>query len=354
MNVTLYRQDVVLERPVRASRQEHARRSRLFLRLENDGVVGYGEVAPQPDALNGDPGFDDVVNAVGASLALLAGVAAREGALPSWSRVVRLSAATPASNVATALVEMAVLDRELRATSRSLGELWTPRFDTPRQATFSLLDDGTAWVVADSLQRVRVKIAPGPLSERALDRLAQLSVSVLIDYNCSANDDDDVLVQVEQIRDVATISAVEQPFAVGNLVDHARLAKRLDLPLCLDEGVRSLGDLTQIANYEAAAMFCVKPARVGGLANARTMFAKADELGMKAYLGGFFESPFARHVHQLLANSCVNEPSDLVDVAISENGPREVEAVAFSFGVEPSSAMLADAQRLFVSLGSEP
>jgi hypothetical protein len=84
------------------------------------------------------------------------------------------------------------------------------------------------------------------------------------------------------------------------------------------------------------------------------MFARADELGMKAYLGGFFESPFARHVHQLLANSCVNEPSDLADVAISENGPREVEAVAFSFGVEPSSAMLADAQRLFVTLGSEP
>jgi len=346
MKVTLYRQDVVLERPVRASKQDHEGRSRLFVRLEHEGAFGYGEVAPQPERLNGDPSVDDVLDATHDLLARLSDVVTREGALPSWSRVARLAASTPAANAAAALFEMAVLDRELRSASRSVEELWAPRFSTPRQATFSLLDDETDWRVGDPVARVRAKIAPGPLSERALERLARLSVPVLVDYNCSASDDDDVLRQVDQIRDVATISAVEQPYGVGNLADHARLARRLDVALSLDEGVRSLRDLTQIVSYQAATMICVKPARVGGLANARTLFARADELGLDAYLGGFFESPFARRVHQLLANSCVRQPSDLGDVALDDDADLEVVELATSFGVEPSPAMLERAARI--------
>ena len=349
MNVTLYRQDIVLERPIRASAQDHQSRSRLFLRLDHDGVAGFGEVAPQPEELNGDPGFDDVVEATRFALARLEDVITREGSLPSWSRVARLGAATPPSNAAAALVEMAILDRELRVASGAVEDLWPQRFETPRQATFSLLDDDTEWRVDENLARVRVKIAPGDLTERAMDRLAQLSVPVLVDYNCSALTDDDVLRHVEQIREVATIGAVEQPYAVGNLADHAQLAQRLDVPLSLDEGVRSLRDLKQIASYRAATMVCVKPARVGGLANARAMFARADELGLSAYLGGFFESPFARRVHQLLANSCVHEPSDLGDVALGGSTVAEVASVAASFGVEPSTVMLEGARRLSVT-----
>ncbi|MHB8380134.1 MAG: enolase C-terminal domain-like protein [Acidimicrobiales bacterium] len=349
MDVTLYRQDVVLERPVRASAQEHVRRSRLFLRLDHEGVVGYGEVAPQPDRLNGDPGFDDVLDAARVALERLQGVTTRERVLPSWSRVARLGAATPASNAAGTLVEMAVLDRELRAASMDVDDLWVPRFQTPRQTTFSLIDDDAEWRVDDDVVRVRVKIAPGGLTQRALDRLAQLRVPVLIDYNCSALNDDDVLRHVDQIRDVATISAVEQPYAVGNLADHARLAQRVDVPLSLDEGVRSLRDLRQIVLYRAATMICVKPARVGGLANARTIIARADELGLEAYLGGFFESPFARRVHQCLAHSCVREPSDLGDVILAGSAVGEVDDVAGRFGVEPSSVMLEGARRLSVT-----
>jgi O-succinylbenzoate synthase len=345
MNVALFRQYVVLAHPVRSSAQVHDERSRLYLRLEDAGVEGYGEVAPQPYALNGDPGFDDVLEAVGGALARLTDVRNREGVLPTWSRVARLGSGTPASNVASALLEMAVLDREVRIGEERIEDVWAPHYETPLQATVSLLDDETAWNVEDVVQRVRAKSAPGPLSERALDRLAQLVVPVVIDYNCSVRNGDDVLSQVDQIREVATIAAVEQPFAVGNVIDHAQLAARLDVPLSIDEGVRSLSDLILIANYDAAAMVCVKPARVGGLASARAIFSKAEEIGLRAYLGGFFESPFARHVHRALANHCVREPSDLLDVAL-QGGKSEVDDATFGFGVAPSSAMLASAQRL--------
>ncbi|MCU1364137.1 MAG: menC [Acidimicrobiaceae bacterium] len=347
MEATLFQEDVVLERRVQASEQDHRERSRLFLRLEEDGVAGYGEVDPQPYRLNGDPGIVEVRDAIGAALVQLGDLVAREGALPPWTRVARLGNESPPRRVASALVEMAVLDRELRNASRSIDDLWPPRFATPSQSTVSLLDTETPWHIDPASRRVRVKTAPGSLGTVVLERLATLRVPVLLDFNCSANHDDEVLAQVEQARRVCVLAAVEQPYAVGNVVDHARLAARLEVDLSLDEGARSLQDVAHIVRHRAATMICVKPARVGGLANARTIIERARSLGLKVYLGGFFESPYARHVHYALAQSTVEEPSDigLVDVAHNVD---EVSATASSFGLEPSASLLERATALTV------
>ncbi len=355
MNVALFRQDVVLERPVRAGSQVHERRSRLFLRVE-DGATGFGEVAPQPQTLNGDPSLEDVVAAVGSLARVLEGVVAREGELPSWSRVGGLVANRPGDRWAAALFEMALLDRELRRSACEARALWPENFATPTQATVSLLED-IEWCVAGAA-RVRVKSAPGPLAPSALERLASLRVPVLVDYNCSVAGDEEVLEQIELIRSVAAVDAVEQPYGVGNLVDHARLAGVLrrehDVALSLDESVRSLADLRHVARYGAASLVCVKPARVGGLANARTMIARAGDLGLAVYLGGFFESPYARRVHGVLARHAVSEPSDIGEVALAGPNGAESTAIAVSFGLEPSAAMLAGASRLAVAAGEAP
>jgi o-succinylbenzoate synthase len=347
MEATLYQQDVVLERHLRASEQDHRERSRLFLRLEDDGLTGYGEVDPQPHRLHGDPGIIEVRDAIGAALVQLSDLVAREGSLPLWSRVARLGNETPPRRVASALVEMAVLDRELRSSSLSIEELWPPRFMTPLQSTVSVLDEETPWHIDTASQRVRVKTAPGSLGAVALERLSLLGMPVLLDFNCSASRDDEVLAQLEQARRVCEVVAVEQPYAVGNVVDHARLAARLEVDLSLDEGVRSLQDVAQIVRYHAATMLCVKPARVGGLANARTIVERAHSLGLKVYLGGFFESPYARHVHRALAQNTIDEPSDIghVDLANSDD---EVSAVPISFSLEPSALMLERATALTV------
>jgi L-alanine-DL-glutamate epimerase-like enolase superfamily enzyme len=353
MEATLYQEDAVLERRIQASEQDHRERSRLFLRLEHDGVVGYGEVAPQPFRLNGDPGIAEVREAIGAALVQLEDLVSREGALPLWSRVARLGNETPPRRVASALVEMAVLDRELRSGARRVEELWPARFDTPLQSTVSLLDEETPWHVDPASQRVRAKTAPGTLGATARKRLAALQLPVILDFNCSASRDDEVLAQVEQARGACVVAAVEQPYAVGNVVDHARLAARLDVDLSLDEGVRSLHDVAQIVRYKAATMLCVKPARVGGLANARTIIERAQSLGLSVYLGGFFESPYACHVHRALAQSTVDQPSDIGDVDVADVD-EEVSPVSTSFGLEPSPALLERATALTVVRTGEP
>jgi O-succinylbenzoate synthase len=345
MNATLYRQVVALRRPIRASLETHGERTRLFLRVEHDEHWGFGEVSPQPHALNGDPGLTEVLDAVLLALTRLEQVLHREGELPHWARVARLGAATPRDNVAYSLIEMALLDRELRRDERSITDLWSPIGDTPEQQTVSLLDE-TRWSIGNAAARVRVKCAPGSLSVQSRERLSHVGVPVILDFNCSATNDEEVVELVTAVSAVAIVDAVEQPFAAGNVVDHARLAARLEVDLSLDEGVRSVRDLAQIARYGAAEMVCVKPARVGGLANARTVIARAQELGLRVYLGGFFESPYARRVNRALANSCLREPSDLGDVAV--NAREELTTLETSFGVEPSKETLRDTEALTV------
>ncbi len=333
---------------VLAAGQRHDARARLFLRVEHDGVAGFGEVAPQPLGLNGDAALADVIDELRVFVVpQLAQILEREGDVPSWTRVARFAGSRPASSPAVALVEMAILDRELRRTGQRASSLWPARFDTPHQATVSLLDD-TEWSISPDVARVRAKTSSVMPTTLALERLRRLRVPVLLDFNCGARTDADVIEQVRIVGEVVSIAGVEQPYAVGNVVDSARLAQLLDVPLSIDEGVRSVRDVGQIVRYGAAQIVCVKPARVGGLANARSIILAAREAGLRPYVGGFFESPYARHVHALLARNCVEEPSDLAPVSVGLEGyEREIDQVSDGLGVTPSSQMLDAADVLF-------
>jgi len=342
---TLWRDDVTLQWPVSAAAQRHDVRARLYLRIEQDGLTGFGEVAPQPFALNGDPSIDEVLEELDrVTMPQLLEVAAREGTLPSWTRLARFAGSRAASSFSVALIEMALLDLDLRLSGAVISSLWPKNFDTPNQTTVSILDLDECSIANDAA-RVRVKTMPGKLDQRALDLLSELVVPILLDFNCSASRDEQVLEQVEQISHVVTIDAVEQPYAPGNVIDHATLAEQLSVPLSLDEGVRSPRDLEQIVRYSAAKIVCLKPPRVGGLANTRTMAQRAAALGLEPYVGGFFESPYARRVHRLLANNCISQPSDIADVAVQRDHQfGELERVAGGFEVEPSSELLDGAE----------
>ena len=341
VRVTLWRNEVRLARVIGASAQRHEHRSRLYLCVEHEGVAGYGEVSPQPFALHGDPSVDEVVQElVDVVVPRLIEMQEREGEVASWTRIARIAGPRPASASAVALVEMAVLDRELRITGTNARDLWPRVYDTPVQTTVSALGRGTSWRVDPGAARVRVKCAPGALDALALERLGRLETPVLLDFNCSADDPEDVLSLVRQVARVVHVDAVEQPFGPGNVIDHALLAPRLDCGLSIDEGVRSIRDVEHLAQYRAATMICVKPARVGGLANARTIIARALELSLRVYLGGFFESRYARGVHRQLAEHSLAEASDLGAVELVDDRLEVVEA-PHGFALAPSAEILA-------------
>ncbi len=348
MRMTLWRCDVRLEHPLAASQQLHDERSRLYLELEHDGVVGWGEIDPQPEALHGDAGLSDVIDELRViTMPQVLGAVHREGDVPSWTRIARFAGPRAASSAAVALVEMSMLDRELRLEHRNLVSQWPRHFDTPLLSGVSVVSGGPVDVAPGST-RVRVKISSQPLERETLRALEAITVPVLLDYNCGAGEDHVVLSHIGQLRDVVELVAIEQPFAPGNLVDHARLAEQCDVALSLDEGVRTIRDLDQITRYGAAQMVCIKPARVGGYANARTMIERAKAQGLRPYLGGFFESPLARGVNRCLAEHCVEEPSDLGEVAShSRDVAKDFVVLEGGFGLAPSKELLGNARILF-------
>ena len=311
MKLRLWRHQMNLRNPITSAAQVHATRTHLFLELEIDGVVGLGEVSPQPVTLNGDPSVQDVLDELEHfTLRQFVEASEREHATPGWARVTHFAGSRPASYPASALLEMALLDAQLRSSHQTIEDQWPVRFDTPVQRTVSLIDD-YEWPTMSGAAQVRAKVTTASVTPDRWRQLAALNLPVLLDFNCSAQDPSDVLAQTKIAREFVELIAIEQPFAPGNVVEHARLASAMDVAISLDEGVRHRRDLDQIVRYGAASMVCIKPARVGGYAQARTMIERAQHLGLDVYLGGFFESPLARRAHRALARHLVALPSDI-------------------------------------------
>jgi len=314
MRVRLWRHEMSLGSPITGSRQVHATRTHLFLEVEIDGVLGLGEISPQPHELNGDPGLDDVlVELEHFTLRQFIEAATRERGAPHWARVTHFAGSRRASYAASALLEMALFDAHLRARHETVDEQWPERFDTPLQFTVSLLDDQPMAPHPNAAQ-LRAKVSSAPVSSTRWRELAHWGLPVLLDFNCAARDVDDVVTLTRAALSHVEVVGVEQPFAAGNVVEHARLAALLEVPVSLDEGVRHRRDLDQIVRYHAAQQVCVKPARVGGYAQARTMIERAQRLGLEVYLGGFFESPLARGANRALARHYLTRPSDIAEV----------------------------------------
>ena len=342
MEIRLGLSDATLQSSVRAAGEKHSTRTHIYLSIEDNGIRGLGEVSPQSTSLNGDPSVAEVLCELrDFALPQFQEVCAREGAISSWTRVARFAGPRSSSFFAVSLIEMAVLDFEMRNQELRVSDIWPATYETQSLSTVSILDEED-WIVNESSQRIRVKTSPGEISEFQLSRLRSLSKPIILDFNCSAQSDEDVISQVSALDGTVEVMAVEQPFAVGNVVDHARLSEQLHVSVSLDEGVRSIRDLEQIARYSAARLVCVKPSRVGGLANARTMIAKAQSLGIDAYVGGFFESEFARTVNAALASTCTDQPSDISQVQMSLNrDATNFVSSALSFGLEPSTTFLS-------------
>jgi len=328
---------------IATSSEIHQARTHLFLEIEHEGIIGFGEVSPQPSSLNGDPGFHDVLREFREfTMPLFRQVVEREAQLPEWFRVPRLFGTRSSAAHSSALLEAALLDLKLQRENNSLENLWVSRFDTPMQKTVSAI--GEVRNLPDGCSRLRVKVAPAELNDEMLSIVTESKVPLMLDFNCQGGSITDVLEIVKRFG--SSVEAVEQPFAPGNLVDHALLNREMDCLVSIDEGLRSVADLQLIAKHEAAQMVCLKPARVGGYANARDLALKAADLGIRIYVGGFFESPLARTVNLAFARHVTNEPSDLSNVAFDTDWQGAFDRSISGIGLQPSVGFLDNCEEL--------
>lgn len=207
---------------------------------------------------------------------------------------------------ARAALLLAVLDAQLRSAGRSLASWLGATSDTVAAgATLGLHhapDDLLAEAddaLAAGAARLRVKVAPGRAAPhlRALRARLGDGVALQADANGSFTEDDPELSALDEVG----LVCLEQPLAPDDLLGHARLARRLRTPLCLDEPLTSLGAVEAALTLGACEVVCLKPSRVGGWAAARAVHDHCVERGVPVWVGGMLETAVGRAANLALA-----------------------------------------------------
>jgi len=225
--------------------------------------------------------------------------------------------------MAKAALECAALDAGLRAEGRSLAAfLGATRPVVPTGIALGLaasvddLVDGVLRWHGQGHRAFKIKIQPGwdvePL--RAIRSEVGDEVALLADANGSYRSDSvEHLATLGRVADASIgLVAIEQPFSPDDLVGHARLARRIDVPVCLDESIGSLAQLDSALTLDACGAVSLKAGRVGGLVEARRIHQRCRDAGVALRCGGMLETGVGRALNLAVAAlpGC-NLPPDL-------------------------------------------
>jgi O-succinylbenzoate synthase len=264
--------------------------------------------------------------------------------------------------MAKAALECAALDAGLRAEGRSMASfLGATRPVVPtgiaigRTRTIDGLVDAVLRWHGQGHRAFKIKGEPGwdvePLE--AVRSTVGDEVALLADANGSYRSDSvDELATLERLAgaDIGLV-AIEQPFAPDDLVGHARLARRIDVPVCLDESIGSLADLDSALTLEACGAVSLKAGRVGGLVESRRIHQRCRDAGVSLRCGGMLETGLGRALNLAVAAlpGC-NLPPDLgpsaryftrdITPPFTSNGGTMIVPDGPGLGVEPAYDIL--------------
>ena len=310
--VVLWRLDLPFRRPVATAKGQHRARALVMvqttIRSADGEFDGWGECAALADTTydTEDVSVSFAVLEQALLPALTAQTDASGGTLPGPAQLEGIRAAAPRMPLAFAALEMSVADAHLRAQDRSLAGLLGVAGRTVelgavvgQAGTVDALVSQVQALADLGYQRVKVKIGPGwDVGPLAALTGAFPTLRFQADANGSYRDPDDA---VWRELDRLGLLCIEQPFDVADLSAHARLAARLATPVCLDESLDSPAAVERALAAGACSVVCVKPSRLGGIGAALEVVESCSARGVPLWMGGMFESGYARGVNTALA-----------------------------------------------------
>ena len=172
-------------------------------------------------------------------------------------------------------------------------------------ADFGVMDcvDDLLRSIADAVtqgyRRVKLKFRPGwdfNMLEAVRSDFPELTVHV----DCNSGfrlSDAPVFKKLDQFG----LAMIEQPLSHDDLVDHAKLQKQLQTPICLDESITSVHRMEQAIELGSCRYVNVKPGRVGGLTSAVAIHDLCRDAGIPCWVGGNLESGIGAAIAVALA-----------------------------------------------------
>ena len=155
-----------------------------------------------------------------------------------------------------------------------------------------LADVGRA--VEEGFARIKLKYSPG-WDVFMVDAVRKQHPDTVIHIDCNSGytlDDLDMFRELDKYH----LAMFEQPLTYDDLVDHAKLAKAVDTPICLDESINSLNRVKQAIELGSCSWVNIKPGRVGGLTVAKQIHDLCQSAQIPCWVGGMLESAVGANV----------------------------------------------------------
>ena len=156
-----------------------------------------------------------------------------------------------------------------------------------QDSTDELVDD-VGQAVAAGFPRIKLKFRPG-WDLNVLRAVRRQHPQHVFHIDCNSGytlADTELFQQVDEFN----LAMIEQPLAHDDLYDHARLARRIRTPICLDESIKELRHARMALELQSCRYVNIKPGRVGGLTNAVAIHDVCRAAGIPCWVGGMLES----------------------------------------------------------------
>jgi len=219
--------------------------------------------------------------------------------LESAREVSRLLAPIRGHEMAKAALETALWDLEARRAGIPLARQLGGRREE--------IDCGVSIGIQDSIgellelvrrevsagyRRVKIKIKPGwEVEPLAAIRAEFPDLLLMADANSAFTLSDLPLLRR---LDSFGLMMIEQPLAYHDIVDHAKLQRAIETPVCLDESIHNTEDARKAVELGSCKIINVKLGRVGGYTEALRLNEYCVSAGIPLWCGGMLESGVGR------------------------------------------------------------
>jgi len=178
------------------------------------------------------------------------------------------------------------------------------------QDTIDILIEKIDKAVNAGFPRVKLKVKPG-WDIDVLKAVCTTFPAQIFHIDCNSGYTLDDLHLFREI-DKFGLAMIEQPLFHTDIVDHAKLAKRLETPICLDESINSTFSARQAIELGACRYINLKVGRLGGLQNCIDVNMMSKNAGIGCWIGGMLETSIGAGICAELATiGNITYPSDI-------------------------------------------
>lgn len=286
-SIDLFNVRIPFQEPFRISSGEVSTTNSLIVRLQTaEGYISYGEAAPMDGSFYSKESPEYTWQCLSEFLPTLIG---REFFQATDLSLSALDSYFARAAVDTALWGLVAEDKKvplykLIGSSKRKIEcgLAVGIYDTIDQLLAAI-----AKYIDDGYRRVKIKIKPGwDLEPVRQVRRAFGDIPLFVDANAAYTIED---AEIFRKLDQFNLLMYEQPFAADAWDEHAELAKMVQTPVCLDEGVRTPKEAKQVIKLGSAKIVNIKLQRVGGFGPALEIYRLCKDAGIDLWCGSMPE-----------------------------------------------------------------